>query len=227
MIKCAEPRHNVAALSEWQATRFRDVYHQDCRVVDPICADGDYFVPGVQKQDYLVWMGILSPNKGALEAITACKILHQKLKVLGKATPGDPPEYIKAVKKACDGIDIEDMGEVSMAQKRLILQEAKAMIYPVSYQQGLGEAHSHKGIEAMLCGTPLVVYDQGAMREVVDEGVTGFVIPGRQGLEAAIQECENLDAKLCRDKAMKRWDYRAAIQRWLPVIDEVSRGARW
>lgn len=227
MMKCAEPRYNVAALSEWQATRFREVYGQDCRVVDPICADGDYFIPGTQKQDYLVWMGILSPNKGALEAITACKKLRQKLKVLGKATPGDPPEYVDAVKRECDGVDIEDLGEVSMAQKRMILQEAKAMIYPVSYPDGLGEAHSHKGIESMLCGTPLVVYDQGAMREVVDEGVTGFVVPGRQGLETAIRNCESLDAGKCREKAMERWDYRATIRRWLPVIDEVSRGARW
>ena len=223
-----EPGYNVVALSEWQAERFRRVYQQDCIVLDPHCADADYFRPGgAPREDYLVFIGRLDPTKGALEAIEACRALRQKLVLVGPITPGDAPAYAQEVLKACDGVDIQYRGEVSEAEKLTLLQGAKALFYPVSYPAGQGESHSHKSTEPMLCGTPVIIYDQGAMREVVDEGVTGFVIPGRAGLEQAILACETLDRAACRNRAVQRWDYRGVVAKWLPVMEEVARGARW
>jgi glycosyltransferase involved in cell wall biosynthesis len=239
------PLRNVVALSEWQAERFRRIQKQECRVLDPICGDGDYLVPGSAEDvgghpeglpslqdDYLLFVGILSPDKGALEAVRICKSLKQKLHLSGP-TPTHSfynrvlQEYADSVLAECDGVDIVHHGEVSETVKVMLMQGAKALLYTVGYPPGKGEAHSHKSIEAMLCGTPCIIYDQGAMAEVIDQGVTGLVILGREALPEAIKACETMDRVACRARAVERWDYRNVVARWLPVMEEVSRGARW
>lgn len=250
-----EPAQNVVALSNWQAERFKEVYGQPCIKLDPICGDADYFQAVIKPlatgrdlsepvdrrvdnhahsevqehllEDFCVFLGKLHPSKGALEAIEACKALKQRLVVVGPVTPGDPPDYVAAVQKACDGQDIIYYPEVTEAHKRLLFQQAKAILYPVSYPIGQGEASSHKLVEAMLCGTPAIAYDQGAMAEVIDQDVTGFVIPGRGQLAKAIQDCEGLDRAACRRRAVERWDYRGVVQTWGPIIAEVVAGRRW
>ena len=221
------PLRNVVALSEWQAERFRRIQKQDCRVLDPICGDGDYFVPGDTTGDYLLFIGKLAPDKGCLEAIAACRALKQRLEVVGPVTPGDPPDYVAEVLRECDGQDIVYHGEVTEAHKLALLQGAKALLYPVSYPPGSGEAHSHKLAEGFLTGCPGIVYDQGAMTEVIDQGVTGLVIPGRSELPEAIKACETMDRAVCRARALERWDYRNVVKRWMAVMAEVTRGARW
>ena len=222
-----QPAKNVVALSEWQAERFRRIQKQDCRVLDPICGDGDYFVPGDKAGDYLLFIGKLAPDKGCLEAIRACRHVKQRLEIIGPVTPGDPPDYVAEVLKQCDGQDIVYHGEVTEAHKLALLQGATALLYPVSYPPGTGEAHSHKMVEAMLCGLPCIAYDQGAMSEVIDQGVTGVVIPGRDELAEAIKKCETMDRAACRARALERWDYRNVVPKWLSVMAEVTRGLRW
>jgi len=234
-----EPEKNVVALSKWQAKRYRERYGRDCMVLDPICGDGDYFVPGEvprevpgevpgeSKGDYLIFIGKLHPTKGALQAIEVCKSLKQRLHIIGPVTAGDSKDYVERVIKECDGEDIVYEGEVSEGKKRALIQGARALLYPVSYPYGEGEAHSHKMVEAMLAGVPCIAYDQGAMSEVIDEGVTGFVIPGPAGLAAAIKQCEVLDRVRCRAVGMERWDYRRVVAKWLPVMESVMKGECW
>jgi glycosyltransferase involved in cell wall biosynthesis len=174
-----------------------------------------------------MFLGKLHPSKGALEAIDACKAINERLVVVGPVTPGDPPDYVQAVQSACDGQDIIYYPEVTEAHKLALFQGAKAIVYPVNYPLGQGESHSHKLVEAMLCGTPAIAYDQGAMSEVIDQGITGYVIPGRDQLAQAIQDCETLDRTACREMDIQRWDYRTVVGRWLPVIEQVASGRRW
>jgi hypothetical protein len=223
-----QPPRNVVAISEWQAARFRERYGQECRVLDPICADGDYFKPGDKpRKDYLLFIGKLHPSKGALEAIEACKALKQKLHIIGPVTAGDPPEYVKKVMAGCDGRNIIYHGEVSERKKLRLMQQAKALFYPVSYPKGFGEAHSHKCVEAMLCGTPCIVKNQGAMREVVDDDETGCLFKTDYGMRSCIREIEDLDHDIVRLVAQRRFDYRAVIGRWQPVMEAVAAGDRW
>ena len=184
-------------------------------------------VVAAERQEYLLFIGKLAPDKGCLEAIQACRQLKQRLEIVGPVTPGDPPDYVAEVLRQCDGQDIVYHGEVTEAHKLTLLQRAKALLYPVSYPPGFGEAHSHKAAEAMLCGLPCIAYDQGAMDHVIDQGVTGLVIPGRAELAEAIKACETIDRAACRARAVERWHYQNVVARWLPVMEEVSRGARW
>lgn len=231
MMKCYIPNYNVAALSQWQAQRFMEVYKQVCIVLDPICVDSQVFKPGkpdLDIEDYCIFLGNLSRDKGALQAIEACKAIKQRLVVVGAVTPDNPPDYVAAVQSACDGQDIIYYPEVSESHKLALYQGAKAMLYPVSYPPGLGESHSHKSAECMMTGTPVIAYDQGAMNEVIEDGVTGFVIsPGRERIAKAIQDCEGIDRARCSWVATTRWDYRIVIPHWYHYIANVVGGMRW
>ncbi len=225
-------RTNLVALSPWQAERAKSRLHREARVLDPIIVDTDYYSPGPASgvQDRLLFIGKLHPSKGALEAIALANAAGQRLDIIGPVTPGDPPAYVNQVLAACDGDRIIYHGEVSDAVKLALIRRAKAFIYPVSYPFGQGEAHGHKMCEVMACGVPCIAYDQGAMSWVLDEGLTGTVIPampGGRGFIDAIDRVSRLDREKLRSRAFERWSIPAVMSRWLPVMREVARGLRW
>lgn len=221
------PPYNVVALSEWQAERYRIFQGREARVLDPICFDAGYYKPasGVVREDRCIFVGRLDdPNKGALAAVRACRGLKQKLDLVGPAR--DTP-YGRAVQAECDAEDIVYRGEISDEAKLYLLQRAKALLYPVSYPEGQGESHSHKGVEAMGTGCPMIAFGQGAMGEVIEDGLTGYVVYSAAEMGEAVRWVESLDRDRCRARAVERWSVGATMQRWIPVIDETCRGARW
>lgn len=223
------PGHNVVALSKWQADRFEITYQQGCRVFDPICIDVSP-VASLPDMEYLLFIGKLDPSKGALAAIGIAKALKERLVIVGPVTPGDPPHYVEQVLALCDGKDIIYEGEVGDDYKNSLIAGAKALLYPVSYPAEYGEAHSHKAVEAMAYGTPCIIYDQGAMREIVEDGVTGFLISPNVTVEScglALKACATLDRAKCKERALERWHYQAVVKRWIGLIEEVAEGAVW
>lgn len=212
-----QPEHNVAALSQWQADRFRQCQGQEARVLDPVCADTDFYQPGGEVRDRVLTIGKQHPTKGNLQVVRACKTLKQPVDVVGPMTAGDPPGYVAAVAAACDSPDAVFYGEVAEEGKLLLLQQAKALVYLPQYD----EAHSHKLVEAMCCGTPAVALDRGAMREVIEEGVTGFLIESEYQLPEALKACETIDRGRVREAAVARWCIQAAGQRIEPTAHKV------
>ena len=131
------------------------------------------------------------------------------------------------MRAACDGDQIIFHGPAIGDEKLRIYQNAKALFYPVNYPPGTGEGHSHKSVEPPLCGTPVILFNQGAMKEIFDDHTTGMVINGAAELPEAIQWAETLDRTRCRKTALERWVYRQVVARWLPMMEEVARGSRW
>ena len=223
------PPHNVAALSGWQAARLRIYQGQTSRVLDPIVYNETYYsrVEGLQVSERCCFIGIMSPEKGALEAARACKALGVGLDIIGAQTPFNPPAYMEAVRALCDGEQIVYHGEVGEEAKREVLRSSIALLYPVSYPPGTGESHSHKMVEAFGVGTCCIAYDQGAMREVIDEGVTGLLINGPEEIPGALARVVNIDRGRCAERAVERWSIPATMERWLPVMEQVAGGLRW
>jgi len=213
-----QPHRNVAALSSWQAQRFEQFYKQEARVLDPICADPDFYHPEGEKTDRLVWVGKLHPTKGALVAAQVCRALRLKLDIVGPVTPGDPPEYAQAVMNECDGEDIVYLGEVDDEAKRTLLRRSRAIIYFPQYD----EAHSQKLVEAFLCGTPAVVLSRAAMGEVVVEGATGVPLQSPYELQEGLKICDELSAENVSAAALQRWSVAAAVERIQPTLDAVA-----
>jgi glycosyltransferase involved in cell wall biosynthesis len=241
------PNSNVVALSEWQAERYDQQDQKYSRVLSPICVNDGIYTPGhpSNRTKRLVFVGKMHETKGALKAIELCKKYGYGLDVIGGLGLGDDPVYLEQVKAECDVVagdgkpgkitDIAYWGEISDNGKITLLQNALAMIYPVNYAMGFGEAHSHKMLEAMIVGTPCIVWDQGAMKEVVQEGITGFVIRGDEELPDAVSKCENLNRNgvdvdghsSVRDWARDRYSTRTVIASWAYQLSNVIAGERW
>lgn len=225
LAKYPQPDHNVIALSEWAAGRFREIYFQDCKVQETILVDPQkyQFLEDQKREDWFVFIGKMSHEKGALDAIRICKELGVGLKIIGgKGLASDPDDYQKEVIKRSGG-NIEYLGSVSDAIKIECLQKAKALIYPVNQM----EITSHKNMEALMCGCPVVTYNHGAMFHTVEHGVTGFLATDEEEMKGFMNQIDKIRPWACHDVAMRRWAKETVVKNYLSLYEDVVNGLRW
>lgn len=119
--------------------------------------------------DYILMMGTIGRHKNQAGAIRIAKETGMKLVLAGKIRDQD---YFEELKKDIDGIQIKWVGEMGFEKKLKLYQNAKVFIFPILWEEPFGLVM----IEAMACGVPVVAYNNGAIPEVVVNGVNGFVI---------------------------------------------------
>ncbi|MBA7653882.1 hypothetical protein ES703_61745 [subsurface metagenome] len=226
IMKPQEPSYNICALSQWQANRFRQVYGYEARVLDPHCVERPP-LPAVRKGKRFLFIGRLNPNKGVREAVRICRELSVGLDIIGGLGRGDSREFLDWVEANSDRKQIVYQGEVDDNIKFGFLRSARALIYPINYPRGQGEAHSHKMAEALATGCPCISYDVGAFAEVIEHGVTGFLAQDEHEFKEHMLKVETLDRKRVRERAMKRWSVEATVDRIIPVLEAVAKGERW
>ncbi len=158
------------------------------------CVDTEKYAFDADPEEYLLMMGSIAPHKNQAAAIRVAKKLGMKLVLAGKIGNQD---YFDAIKKDIDGEQIRWIGELPFAEKLALYQNAKAFIFPINWPEPFGLVM----IEAMSCGTPVVAFDNGAISEVVVDGLTGFVIEGNSE-EKMIEAVRNID-KIKREDCRK------------------------
>ena len=179
---------------------------------------------------YLAFLGRVSPEKGVPEAIEIAKRAGMPLKIAAKIDKTDA-EYFQTVIKPLlkDGI-AEFVGEIGYPEKNDFLGNAAALLFPIQWPEPFGIVM----IEGMACGSPVVAFPRGSAPEIIEEGITGFIVPGVDTAVEALKNIEAFDRRMCRarfeqrftDKRMTR-DYLAIYQRVLkgkPVPVEFSEG---
>jgi glycosyltransferase involved in cell wall biosynthesis len=124
-----------------------------------------------KKQEYLSFLGRIAPAKGTHLAIEIAKKSGIPLKIAGEVQPTYRNYWETMVKPLVDGKFIEYVGEVGMEEKIELLSNSRAMVFPVQWDEPFGLVM----IEAMACGTPVLATPGGSVREVVKEGVSGYV----------------------------------------------------
>ena len=102
-----------------------------------------------------------------------------------------------------------------------MLGRSAVLIHPVAFDEPFGLAV----VEAMMCGTPVVAFDRGAMPEVVDEGVTGYVVSDTDAAVAAVDRAAALDRAGCHDLAAKRFSAQRMVHDYLEVYERVLSAA--
>ena len=230
------PTYNIGALSKWQQERFQGVHNQPARVINPICADPDIYQFSAEPEERVICVGKMHETKGALKAVRDCRAEGLKLDVVGAIGPGDSPEYMEQVRSECDGVDIVFHGEVDDQAKVELLQRAAMLYYPVSYGRLHGEAHSHKMVEAMMCGTPCLSFDIGAMSEVIEDNVTGWVMSSwaqdhvearRFRLSEFFETALEINREEVAAAAMERYSTWNVAKDMMGVLIRLSEGQRW
>lgn len=151
--------------------------------------------------DYLLFLGRITDFKGILEAIQIANLVNKKLVIAAKVDPTDEDFYNQKVKPLIDGVKIVYVGEVYFNQKIEYLKNAFCLLFPIKWDEPFGLVL----IEAMACGTPVVAFDRGSVNEIVEDGVTGFVVTNVDQAAQAIGKIGQIDRAKCRERVEKHF----------------------
>jgi glycosyltransferase involved in cell wall biosynthesis len=168
--------------------------------------DVSYFKFNSQPEDHFVWIGRVSPEKGIENAIKVAKKLGIKLLLAGQIQEMRK-EYFKKKIKPHLSKKIKYLGEIPQEKLPDFYGKAKALLYPIEWEEPFGLVMA----EAMACGTPVIVFDRGSAREVVKNGVTGFVVKNNEEMIKAIKKIEKIDRKNCRERVEKYFTYQKMV----------------
>jgi len=151
--------------------------------------------------DYLLFLGRLSPDKGAHRAVAVAMEAELPLKIAGKMREPKEREYFAEFVEPHLGDGIEWLGEVSHGQKVELLQHARATLFPIEWEEPFGLVM----IESMACGTPVIATSRGAVPEVIEHGLSGIVVDDYRLIPAALEQADRLDPRELRRYVEERF----------------------
>jgi glycosyltransferase involved in cell wall biosynthesis len=146
------------------------------------------------KEDYVVWLGRLSPDKAAHLAIDVARGAGRRIVVAGKCSEPDEKAYFEKEVRPRLSADAEYVEELDTAEKYDLLGRAAAFVFPLQWEEPFGMVL----VEAMACGTPVLSLRRGAVPEVVVDGETGYVRQEAGELVQALRELDSIDPAACR-----------------------------
>ena len=154
------------------------------------------------KGDYLLFLGRFSPDKGAHRAIAVAMELGLPLKMAGKNREPKEREYFgEFVEPHLGHGGIEYLGEVTHGEKVELLQDARATLFPIEWEEPFGLVM----VESMACGTPVIATRHGAVPEVIEDGVSGIIVENYREMAAALDRADALDPNECRRYVEERF----------------------
>ena len=154
------------------------------------------------KGEYLLFLGRMSPDKGCHRAIAVAMELGLPLKIAGKSRERSERQYFaEFVEPHLGHHGIEYYGEVSHGQKVELLQDARATLFPIDWEEPFGLVM----IESMACGTPVIAARRGAVPEVIEEGRGGIVVERMREMPGALEAADALDPIDCRRYVEERF----------------------
>jgi len=154
-----------------------------------------------QPQQYLAFLGRISPEKRPDHAIEIAKRTGIPLRMAAKVDPADLQYYLAEIEPLLDHPLIEFIGEISDEEKDNFLGNAVALVCPYDWPEPFGLVL----IEALACGTPVLAYRRGAIPEIIDNGVTGFVSENLSEMAEAVGRLSEIDRRRCRDAFEERF----------------------
>jgi len=145
--------------------------------------------PNYEGGDYFAFLGRISPEKGPEHAIEIARRTGVPLKIAAKVDNVDRLYFETRVRPLLDDPLVEFIGEIDETRKSEFLGNARALLFPINWPEPFGLVM----IEAMACGTPVIAYRHGAVPEVLDNGVTGFVVADLEDAVTAAGWVASLD----------------------------------
>jgi len=165
-----------------------------------------------EKDDYLVCVSRICEAKGTENAVRLALRTGHRILLAGKIDPGRDREYFETrVKPLLDGERAEYLGEISQEEKVRLVSRARAFLFPIQWEEPFGLVMA----EALACGTPVLATRWGAVPEVVDHGITGFLADSPEELEEYIGRIDEIDPEECRRAAEERFSPRAMADSYL------------
>jgi glycosyltransferase involved in cell wall biosynthesis len=214
---------NVVCISRSQADMAPPGADVKAVVYNPI--DVETWPVGNQKQDYLLWVGRFTAEKGPQRAIKVAKATGRRLILAGMVQPRQERFFVEEIAPHIDACQIEYIGEVGGARKQQLFADAFAFLMPIIWPEPFGMVM----VEALAAGTPLLALDHGAAVEIVEHGVNGFLVHDEDEMAALVERVAEINPRDCRRSAEWFSPHRVAAgyeAAYAGALEHASGGAR-
>jgi glycosyltransferase involved in cell wall biosynthesis len=178
----------------------------------------DSFVPYRTQGKYLAFLGRISPEKGLDRAIEIAEAAGMPLKIAAKVDRVDREYFESVIKPLLNHPLIDFIGEIGHAEKNDFLGNAYALVFPINWPEPFGLVM----IEAMGCGTPVIAYPRGSVPEVMEDGVTGFVVSDVEAAVKALARVPQLNRLAIRERFEQRFSAARMAQDYVAVYERLS-----
>ena len=167
---------------------------------------------------YLAFLGRISPEKRPDRAIAIAKRLGLKLKIAAKIDSADSAYFHEKIEPLLNDPLIEFVGEIGDDQKSAFLGGAEALLFPIDWPEPFGLVM----IEAMACGTPVVAWRCGSTPEVIEPGVTGYLVESDAEADRAVMMARQLDRAAVRRRFELRYSAAAMARRYVDLYERLG-----
>ena len=169
--------------------------------------------PQPMARDYLAFLGRICPEKSPDRAIRIARASGMKLKIAAKIDRVDREYFEQVIRPQIDGDQIELIGEINEAQKPAFLSGAKALLLPIDWPEPFGLVM----IEAMACGTPTIAFPAGSVPEVIDHGISGYIVHDENAAVAAVGQLDRLSTSAIRARFEQRFTARRMAEDYVAL----------
>ena len=178
------------------------------------------FTPSYESGRYLAFLGRISPEKRADRAIEVARLAGLPLKIGAKVDDADREYFTRHIEPMLEADHVEFVGEVSGQEKADLLRNAAALIFPIDWAEPFGLVM----IEAMACGTPVIANRIGSVPEVVDEGVSGYIVQSTRQAAAAVQRLGDLSRQEVRGAFERRFSVERMTRNYVDIYERLIAG---
>jgi glycosyltransferase involved in cell wall biosynthesis len=168
-----------------------------------------------QPEDYLAFLGRISPQKGPEYAIEIAKKTNQRLVIAAKIDPTDEGYFEQVVEPLIDGEQISFIGEVDHAGKVNLLKNARALISPLQWDEPFGIVN----VEALACGTPVITINRGSMPEIIVNGKVGFLCSNIDEMIARVADIGTISRQACRTHVEQHFTARGMAEHYVQIYE--------
>jgi glycosyltransferase involved in cell wall biosynthesis len=189
-------------------------------LIDPVKSIGDWHViyNGVPLSAYtfqdrvpsdapVVFLGRLEEIKGPHLAIESARLAGRRIVIAGNIEPQHQQYFDDYIRPSIDGTTVTYVGPVGDRDKNELLGQAAALLMPILWDEPFGIVMA----EALACGTPVIGFNRGAVPEIVEAGVTGFLVSDVHGLADGIRRIGSINRSTCRTTAEARFSDRVIV----------------
>jgi glycosyltransferase involved in cell wall biosynthesis len=170
-----------------------------------------------ERGNYFAFVGRISPEKRVDRAIEIAQRCGMPLIIGAKVDEADRRYFNESIKPLLRSPQVEFIGEVNEQEKRALLEKAAALLFPIDWPEPFGLVM----IEAFACGTPVIAYRHGSIPEIMEDGVTGFVVTNQEDAVSAGQRIESIDRKRCREAFERRFSVARMAQDYLRAYERI------
>jgi glycosyltransferase involved in cell wall biosynthesis len=207
LVSISDDQRKPIADANWHAT-----------IQHGLAADS-YRFTATPKDPYLAFLGRISPEKRPDRAIEIARRSGMRLKIAAKVDNVDRPYFHELIEPLLADPLVEFIGEIGDAEKPDFLGNAKALLFPIDWPEPFGLVM----IEAMACGTPVIAWGRGSVPEVVDHGVSGYIVDGIDEAVIAVGRLDALNRRAVRGAFDRRFTAEVLARNYLKLYDSILR----